>query len=179
MQGENSKRMHEAARERDDINYQRSQESAYQSQNWQHKKLTFEAEQRTAHREGRPPLYASPVEVPDMPRTDEGLEPAPKSTEGLHPAFVVAAVIFIVFVFVLPALGPVIEVAVRIIVLTLLAGLAGLTVTWLILRSLAKDDPAKVHRAKLFNPVRVSKILALTVYDLVRARFGSKKNSRE
>lgn len=41
MQGENSRRMHEAARERDHINYQRSQESTYQSQNWQHKKLTF------------------------------------------------------------------------------------------------------------------------------------------
>lgn len=74
-------------------------------------------------------MYASPVDVPDMPRADEGVEPARKGSEGLHPAFAVAVVVFIVIAFVLPALGPIIGAVARIIFLVLLAGVIGLTIT--------------------------------------------------
>lgn len=41
----------------------------------------------------------------------------------------------------------------------MLVAAAGLTVTWMVMHFTAKDDPARIHRARLFNPFRVVKVL--------------------
>jgi hypothetical protein len=56
-------------------------------------------------------------------------------------------------------LGPIIQIAFQVIGTILLVGVGGLTVTWLIMHFTAKDDAARIHRAKLFNPLRVAKVL--------------------
>ncbi|WP_411373284.1 hypothetical protein ACLH0K_08890 [Arthrobacter sp. MPF02] len=183
MNGENAQRMQQGARERDDINFQRSQEAAYQRQNWQHETMTFEAEQRQARAEGRYPMFASPAQVPDMPRGNEGQQlPVSPFAGILGAGVIVAGLVFVLIAAliwsVFALLAPIVGVAIRVIVLLLIVGAAGLTVAWLIMRLTAKDDPAKLHRAKLFNPVRVAKVLVLFVGDWYKERKGRRASKK-
>lgn len=185
MYGENSQRMQQGARERDDINYQRRQEDNYQRQNWQHKTMTFEAEQQRARAERRYPIYTSPAEVPDMPRGNEGQQVSVSPFAGIIGAgFIVAGLVFFLIIALLwsvfALVAPIVGVAIRVIVALLVVGAVGLTVTWLIMHFTAKDDPVKIHRAKLFNPVRVTKVLVLFLGEWLKerkARRAAQKNA--
>ncbi|GAA1772225.1 hypothetical protein GCM10009712_20320 [Pseudarthrobacter sulfonivorans] len=164
MRGENAERQHQNARIRDDINYRRAQEAEYEKKNWEHKTLAFQAEQRSAASAGRLPMFMSPAMVQDMPRPYQppkpvAPQPEPAQHTPLNPLLVIALVagfvIFVIIPTIFAMLGPIIQIAFQIIGSVLLIGAAGLTVTWLILHFTAKDDPAKIHRAKLFDPIRV------------------------
>lgn len=176
LNGENTRRMQQGARERDDINHQRSQEATYQRQNWQHKTLTFEAEQRLARSEGRYPIYASPAQVPDMPRGGE--EQQSSSSDFTIPPVAILAVLVIIagsiLMSILAALGPIVDFIIRMAILAIFVGAIALTLVWLVMHFTAKDDPEKIRRAKLFNPVRVAKVLTGFAVDSYKERKARK-----
>jgi hypothetical protein len=168
MRGENAERKHQNDRLRDDINYRRATEADYEKKNWDHKTLAFQAEQRAAAKAGRLPIFMSPAMVPDMPRPFQppraaAPQPEPEQSTPMNPMLVLALVagfvIFVVIPTILTMLGPIIQIAFQVIGTILLVGVGGLTVTWLIMHFTAKDDAARIHRAKLFNPLRVAKVL--------------------
>jgi hypothetical protein len=72
-------------------------------------------------------------------------------------------------------IAPIVQMAFQILGTILLIGIAGLTVTWLILHFTAKDDPAKIHRAKLWNPLRVAKVVWNFGAEMIAARRARKR----
>lgn len=181
LNGQNADRNHQNARTRDDINFLRRQEADYDKKNWDHKKMAFEAEQRLAARENRVPRFMSPAAVPDMPRPYQPPRHVPVQQEEQGGDFSwlgILAVGCVVVFFVIPAIlsmiAPVLQAAFQIIGTVLMVGAAGLTLTWLVMHFTAKDDPARIHRAKLWNPIRIGRVLWRFGSELLAARRARK-----
>lgn len=132
--------------------------------------------------------YSSPYDVPDMPGNPEfdrirerhqreQAQARPQDEE--MPAFLKIGLVVLGVIFILPALlqaiMPTVGQVLQIIWLILL-GLAGLlTVVWLVLKLTAGDDPKKIHRARLFNPIRIGTI----VYQVIREQRAERRARKE
>lgn len=190
MYGKNQQRNHESARERDDINYQRRREADYERQNWENKKFTFQAELQAAQAEGRRPRYASPAEVPDIPRFAEP-EPATSSDGGGIPRWMILiAVAYIGFLAlsmiltaIAEAVGPVVAVffgAVSFIInaafILIAVGVVVCTVLWQLKKRKAQGDPELLRTAEMWNPLKIGKAGWLVAKDL-RAERRRKRSA--
>jgi hypothetical protein len=117
-----------------------------------------------------------------VPRGNEGKVTVSPFAGLIGAGAIVAAIVFFLVVSliwsVFALLAPIVEGAIRIFALLLIVGAVGLMVTWLIMHFTAKGDPAKIHRAKLFNPIRVAKVLILFAGDWFKERKARRAEKR-
>jgi hypothetical protein len=153
---------------------------AREERNWENKRDTFNAEQRNAYREGRPAIYNSPSDVPDM-------YPA-ESKESSSPEVAVATVL-LVLIFIVPlvfgaigtffggvvaAIFNIISLIFWVIFWTLVVGVAAVTVVWLIKRHNAAGDEAKLKAARMWNPWNIARASSGMAIDAIKARRARK-----
>lgn len=191
IKGENQAAEHSRRHASKEDEREHKQQERWDAENARYQRAEYEADlaawkKNPAEYERR---YSSPFDVPEMPgnpiydqirqrhlreQTRAQVKTQPESG-GIPPIVIKIGVGCIVLFFVLPALAktvlPVVGGFINVVWTILLSAAAALTVAWLVLKLTAGEDPVKVRRAQLFNPLRIGKV----VYQVVREHLAERR----
>lgn len=189
IRGENQAAQHARMRNSKEEDHEKALHAQWSKENIAYKRAEYQADLAAWKKDpnGYERRYDSPADVRDMPgepffpiRRD--YVPSEPEASGDTPLIVKliggAILLFVVlpalFKMAIPVIGGIIQ-TIWLIVLSL-AGL--LTVVWLILKLTAGEDPAKLQRAQLFNPLRIGKVIYQVIREHLAERAARKNVER-
>ncbi|GAA4034875.1 hypothetical protein GCM10023063_18890 [Arthrobacter methylotrophus] len=188
IKGENQAAEHARRQASKEEEREHKQQERWDAENLRYQRAEYEADlaawkKNPAEYERR---YSSPFDVPEMPgnpiydqirarsQREQARAQAQPRDEPM-PAFLKVGLVVLGVIFILPALlqaiMPTVGHVLQIIWLIVLSLAGLLTAVWLVLKLTAGDDPVKLRRAQLVNPVRIGTI----IYQVVREHLAERR----